>query len=131
MRDQIKVSAVILRDDAGRVLTVRKRGTRLLMFPGGKPEPGETPRETAVREVAEELGVVLDPAKLSLLGTFDAPAANEAYSDVQATVYEHPDVAVSRPLAEIEHLQWVDPAANTEDLAPLLRDAVFPALAGR
>src|SRR5690606_39457168 len=56
----IRVSAVVLRDGAGRVLTGRKRGTARFMFPGGKPEPGETPAQTAVRETREERGVELD-----------------------------------------------------------------------
>ena len=39
----------------GHVLTVRKRGTSMFMFPGGKPEAGESPVEAGVREVREEL----------------------------------------------------------------------------
>ncbi|MGQ3382671.1 NUDIX hydrolase [Glutamicibacter sp. TV12E] len=77
MPAQITVSAVIIRNVVGQVLTVRKRGTTLFMFPGGKPELGESPIDAAVREVSEELGVNLDPALLRLVGTFTAPAANE------------------------------------------------------
>jgi len=51
IRDRvIRVSAVVLRNAAGEVLTVRKRNTSRFMLPGGKPDPGETPAETAVRE---------------------------------------------------------------------------------
>lgn len=31
-------------------------------FPGGQVEPGETPLEAAIREIAEEFEIVLDPA---------------------------------------------------------------------
>lgn len=124
--DPITVSAVLMRDEAGRVLTVRKRGTARLMFPGGKPEPGESPRDTAVREAAEELAVSLDPAALRYVGTFRAEAANEPGHQVEAVVYEHPQVPVREPRAEIEHLEWVDPFADVPGLAPLLREAVFP-----
>ncbi|MCL3776712.1 MULTISPECIES: NUDIX domain-containing protein [unclassified Actinomyces] len=48
----IRVSAVVILDAAGRLLTVRKRGTSRFMFPGGKPEPAETPEHTAVREAS-------------------------------------------------------------------------------
>lgn len=126
--DQITVSAVIIRNESGHVLTVRKRGTDLLMFPGGKPEVGESSRQAAVREVAEELGVELQEAALNLLGEFSASAANEPGHHVRATVYEHPFVDVSSPMAEIEHLEWVDPGADDPRLAPLLRHAVFPTL---
>ncbi|MDH3061643.1 NUDIX domain-containing protein, partial [Gordonia alkanivorans] len=55
----IRVSAVVLRDSTGAVLTVRKRGTTRFMFPGGKPEPGESALQTAIRECREELQLEL------------------------------------------------------------------------
>lgn len=127
----IEVSAVAVRNPEGRVLNVRKRGTHTLMLPGGKPEPGEDPRDTAIREFLEELGVKLDPMLLRGLGTYRSAAANEADHDVLAHVYEHPYVAVDHPLAEIEHLEWVDPTAtySPSEMAPLNIEHVFPALA--
>ena len=80
----IEVSAVVFFDARRRMLTVRKRGTELFMHPGGKPEPGESSVETAVREVAEELGVRVRPTELTFLGTFVAGAANEADTLVKA-----------------------------------------------
>jgi uncharacterized protein (TIGR00730 family) len=129
--DQILVSAVVIRDEAGRLLTVRKRGTDSLMFPGGKPETGESPQRAAIREVAEELGVELDANRLRPLGEFTAPAANEPGHDVHATIFEHPWVRVGSPRAEIEQIVWVHPSAEDANLAPLLREAVFPRLRDR
>lgn len=130
----IEVSAVVIRDPLGRVLNVRKRGTASLMLPGGKPEAGEDPRDTAIREFREELGVELDPLFLRGLGRFRAAAANEPGHEVLAHVYEHPFVAVDRPLAEIEHVEWVHPDAfppgcDSPEMAPLNTEFVFPALA--
>ena len=71
------VSAVVIRDEQGRVLVVRKRGTTRYMLPGGKIESGETPAEAAVRELHEEVGAELDLDLLVLLGEWSAPAANE------------------------------------------------------
>ena len=125
----IQVSAVVLRDDQGRVLTVRKRGTSRFMFPGGKREPGESFEQAAVREAAEEIGIVLDSEQLVPLGTFTTAAANEDGHLVQAWVFEHPRVQAEAPGAEIEELRWQDPALPyPADLAPLLAEAVFPAL---
>lgn len=127
----IRVSAVVMRDAAGRVLNVRKRGTASLMLPGGKHEPGEHPRDTAVRECAEELGLSLDRDRMRRLGVFRAAAANEPGHIVEATVFEHPlvDAALSAdPRAEIEHLEWVDPEVDRDDVAPLNTHYVFPAL---
>lgn len=53
------VAAVVVRD--GRVLLCQRHdGEHLPLlweFPGGKIDPGETPREALVRELDEELGV--------------------------------------------------------------------------
>ena len=128
--ETIKVCTVVIKDDAGRVLTVRKRGTNALMLPGGKPEQGESVKDTAAREVAEELGVALDLKVLHELGSFSGPAANEHGCRVHATVFEHPYIEVAAPRAEIEHTEWVDPGEHRSDLAPLLRNEVFPFLRG-
>lgn len=120
-----------MRNEQGLVLNVRKRGTTSLMLPGGKHEPGEDPRDTAVREFVEELGISLDVATLTPLGVFSASAANEPGHTVEATVFEHPfliEAASAQPCAEIEYLEWVDPAQARPDMAPLNTEFVFPAL---
>lgn len=125
--DAIVVSAVVLRDADGRVLTVRKRGTTSFMHPGGKPELGETPARCAVREVEEELGLTLAPERLELVAVHRTAAANEADRPLVATVFSHPHLsAQSRPQiapgAEIEEVRWLDSSADLPaDAAPLLR----------
>ncbi len=125
----IVVSAVVLRDRDGRVLMVRKRGTRRFMFPGGKLEAGESAEDAARRECAEELGVDLDPLLLEELGTFTAAAANEDGHTVTATVFQYPVIPIADPGAEIEELRWTHPGGHLPgDLAPLATHEVFPAL---
>ncbi|GAB19298.1 hypothetical protein GOEFS_080_00100 [Gordonia effusa NBRC 100432] len=131
----IRVSAVVLRDAAGAILTVRKRGTDRFMFPGGKPEPGETAIEAAIRECGEELRLQLDARELNLLGVFRSPAANEPGIDVEATVFVCASIVDSEhdaitPAAEIAELRWqsLDEDPLPGDLAPLLAGNVFPAL---
>lgn len=122
----IKVAAVVLRDATGRILTVRKRGTSLFMFPGGKPEPGESFADAAVREVQEELGITL-PA-VHPFGMYTAAAANEADATVTAEVFTAVCLDEPAPAAEIEDIAWVDRSAPDVPLAPLLANQVFPAL---
>ncbi|MGC4935218.1 NUDIX hydrolase [Gordonia sp. DT30] len=131
----IRVSAVVLRDATGAVLTVRKRDTDRFMFPGGKPEPGETPLQTAVRECAEELRLHLDGAALQDYGVHRSAAANEDGFDVEAAVFVWPgaiDRATSGIVAaaEIAELRWqpLDGSPLPADLAPLLVQEVFPML---
>lgn len=55
------VAACALVDTDGRILLAqRPQGKQLAglwEFPGGKVEPGETPEETLIRELDEELGI--------------------------------------------------------------------------
>lgn len=129
-RAVIRVSAVVLQDECGAVLTVRKRGTVRFMLPGGKPEPGESAEQAAVRECREEIGAEFDPAALRPLGVFRADAANEHDHTVEATVFSHPAPPMAAPTREIEELRWLelDTPPSRDDVAPLLIDQVLPAL---
>ena len=120
----IVVAAALIVDAAGRMLLVRKRGTDRFMQAGGKPEPGETPRETLLRELAEELGFVPDPASIEPLGRFDAAAANEAGHLVRADVFRIRADLDAVPAAEIAEARWcsrADALALGDRLAPLAR----------
>ena len=124
----IRVSAAVIVDEAGRVLVVRKQGTSMFMQPGGKPEPGETPAQTLIRELDEELGLVLDEAALRPLGTFVSAAANEpghrVIADAFATSIDPASVTVQAELAE---LRWITPAdLGTLPLAPLSVEHLLP-----
>ncbi|WP_255770400.1 NUDIX hydrolase [Pseudarthrobacter sulfonivorans] len=139
MKARIVVSAVCVFDEAGRLLTVRKRGTTMFMHPGGKPEPGETAVQAASRELAEEVGIVVAPRDLELMGVWIADAANESATDIEATVFLAPGTWTAHPAAEIAEIRWLDLAgleAAVEqgaplpaDLAPLLTDHILPELA--
>jgi 8-oxo-dGTP diphosphatase len=132
MKNRIVVSAVCVFDNAGRLLTVRKRGTSMFMHPGGKPEVGETAVQAAARELAEEVGIVLDPADLQLMGVWIADAANEAATDIEATVFLAPGTWDAHPSAEIAEIRWLEPGGELpQDLAPLLTEHILPELAAR
>lgn len=128
MPAEIRVSAVVLTDNEGRVLLVRKRGTRALFNPGGKPERGESPVACAVREVAEELQIELDPARLVSLGRLRASAANEADAVVVADVFLAPDPLDRQPIprAEIAEAVFVDPSRPEPHWAPLFTAEILP-----
>jgi len=65
----ILVVAAALVDSDGRVLIAQrpegKQLAGLWEFPGGKVEPGETPETALIRELEEELGIVVKQACLA------------------------------------------------------------------
>jgi 8-oxo-dGTP diphosphatase len=128
----IRIVAALIRDDAGRVLLVRKRGTHAFMQPGGKRDPGEDDVAALSREIAEELGCDLVPTSIRPLGEFDAIAANEPGFRVQASLYGIDVTGEIMPGREIDETIWIDPAAPPDiALAPLTRDHVLPLAATR
>jgi 8-oxo-dGTP diphosphatase len=76
----VLVAACALIDADGRVLIARRPPGRsmagLWEFPGAKVEAGETPEATLIRELKEELGIVVNEACLAPL-TF----ASHGYAD--------------------------------------------------
>lgn len=123
----IRIAAAIIRDDGGRLLLVRKRGTKAFMQAGGKIEPGELPAAALARELCEELGIVVDPATAFHLGSFSASAANEPDACVEAELFELSITGEPVPAAEIEEMIWLSPeAAAGIELAPLTATFVLP-----
>jgi 8-oxo-dGTP diphosphatase len=75
------VVAAALTDAKGRVLIAQRPAGKQLAglweFPGGKLDPGERPEEALARELAEELGILVETEDLTPL-TF-ASHAYEAF----------------------------------------------------
>ncbi|WP_329609247.1 TetR family transcriptional regulator [Arthrobacter sp. ATA002] len=133
----LTLSAVLVRDPAGRILLVRKRGTTKFMQPGGKLEPGESFSAAAAREMKEEIGLDVQESDLESLGDWYGPAANEDNTFINAGLFAYslPNTggapgAGAVAAAEIEELLWTDPAQALvrDDISPLLRDHILPQL---
>jgi len=60
-----KEVAVGIVERRGKILVARRRDDQMLgglwEFPGGKIEPGESPRDTVIRELHEETGLTVEP----------------------------------------------------------------------
>lgn len=68
MRDRSRV--VIIKDDQVALIKRVRNGMIYYVFPGGGVELGETPREAAVREAFEELGVQVEVGALVAINRF-------------------------------------------------------------
>lgn len=104
------VAACALVDADGRVLLAQRPDGKQLAglweFPGGKVEPGETPEETLVRELAEELGIETKTACLAPL-TF-ASHSYETFHLLMPLYVCRRFWGTPRPL-EAKALKWVRP----------------------
>lgn len=71
MREILLVAACALVDPDGRVLIAQRPAGKTMAglweFPGGKVEAGERPEDTLIRELEEELGIVVDEQCLAPL----------------------------------------------------------------
>lgn len=115
----VVVGAAIVRD--GRVLACRRTAppavAGLWELPGGKVEPGETPEQALVREVAEELGL-----DIRVTGWLDgASPIGETHELAVATV-----TAVAWTPYPVEHdrLRWLR-AGELDDVDWLETDLPF------
>lgn len=117
-------AAVLFRDGRGRVLLCAPtyRDDEALLLPGGSVEAsGETPREAAEREVAEELGVRLPVGRLLATDWTTGPDRPPLHVSVfDGGVLSDEDIAALRPGAdgEVASVVWADARLGVAGLAP-------------
>jgi 8-oxo-dGTP diphosphatase len=124
-----KVGLLTIRD--GRVLLCRKkRGTQLLILPGGKREAGESSLECLDRELREELGDVSTISR-ELVGVYTHQAAGEPEKQVRIELYSAGLTGEACAQSEIAELIWFGAGDDWTLLAPSLAEAIFPDLCSR
>ena len=92
-----KRATVIYRRDE-QILFVRKRNAKWNL-PGGRVEQGETPLQAAMREMAEETGLVFDD--LSYLSEYEEDKVVHFLFEVKLAAQHKP-----RPCNEIDDCRW-------------------------
>jgi 8-oxo-dGTP pyrophosphatase MutT (NUDIX family) len=124
-----KVGLLTIRD--GKVLLCRKkRGTSLLILPGGKREEGESSFECLARELREELGDVVAVGP-ELVGVYTHAAAGGTGKIVRIELYRAELTGEARAQSEIGELVWFGAGEDWTGLAPSLAEAIFPDLIAR
>ncbi|MBP2550141.1 8-oxo-dGTP diphosphatase [Neorhizobium galegae] len=128
-RSILLVAACALIDTDGRILLAQRPEGKSLAglweFPGGKVEPGETPEETLVRELHEELGIVTRVPCLAPL-TF----ASHTYETFHLLMplyvcRRYEGIPAGR---EGQALKWVRPAALRDYPMPPADEPLIPFL---
>jgi 8-oxo-dGTP diphosphatase len=126
MRKIVKYALVII--CGGKFLINRKRGTRLFLLPGGKPEHGESAEECLAREIREEHNVGVDMGSISFMGEFEDMAANEPDTIIHIKLYSGNIVGEPRPGHEIEEQRWFGKDDDPKILSPIIRNKILPKL---
>ena len=133
-RPVLLVAACALIDPDNRILLAQRPEGKSLAglweFPGGKVEPGETPEQTVVRELAEELGIETKVACLAPL-TF-ASHTYATFHLLMPLFVCRRFWGTPRPI-ECQALKWVRPRdmrnypmpPADEPLIPILQDLLI------
>jgi len=96
-----------VRAEGGRILCVRPRGKDVFFIPGGKREGRESDLDTLLREVREELTVLLDGGTAAHVGSYEAAGAGlPGGTVVRMSCYTAEYRGRLAPSSEIEELAW-------------------------
>lgn len=68
---RVSSATLILENAIGEVLIVKANYKEHWTFPGGMIDKGETPLQAAVREVSEEVGIIVNPASVAFVAIVD------------------------------------------------------------
>jgi ADP-ribose pyrophosphatase YjhB (NUDIX family) len=118
-------AVLVLQRADGSILMVEQRHTPGWALPGGLLRRGEVPSEGLVREVAEEVGLDLDPAQLPLPYSVLAPRVRRI--DI---VYVIADGDALRPRRGADEDEVIGVGWFALDSLPELNDAALDILQG-
>jgi 8-oxo-dGTP diphosphatase len=119
-----KIAAVVLQRPDGRVLLLKRAPTHTTnpgkwCFVTGYVEPGEEPREAAIRELSEELGIQREPVRAGEVVVVHTERGVTLHvypflfpvGDITVTLdWEHTDYAWIQPeeLSQYDYVQQLD-----------------------
>ena len=113
----IRCACLVVANSSAEILLVRVRDNQKWYLPGGKIEADEAPVEALIRELSEELGLVLNVNELSYLITLIGPAYGVDDS-VELVCFIAQAIATLQPQAEISEVKFINWQTQRELIAP-------------
>ena len=127
--NHIYLANALVTDTKGKMLAVRKKGSKYFQMVGGKIDGTEEPIETLKREFLEEINIDINQHQVSFLGQHTTKAVNEANTEVHANVFYVQLMSLEelKIASEIEEMAWVTKEDyHTYQLAHLLAEFSLP-----
>ncbi|WP_029596585.1 NUDIX hydrolase [Flavobacterium sp. ACAM 123] len=107
MKEIDKIAFIEIQE--GNILSTKSKGKTKFYIPGGKRESGESDEQTLIREIAEELSVVITPNTAEYIGTFSAQSDGEKEGiNVIMTCYKAKYSGNLKANNEIEEIRWLN-----------------------
>lgn len=118
----------VLLEDGERVLLMRRAGTGffdgLYSLPGGHVEEGESVRQTAIREMSEELAIELDAADLEIVGVVHRRSDTNRIDFFLRALRWSGKPRIAEP-DKCDDLRWFERGALPAATVPYVRDALL------
>lgn len=126
---KIKIASAAIINSKKELLLVRKKNSTFFQLAGGKINENETKLETVIREIHEEIGLIVTENQLKFLGEHQTKAVNELDTTVQGSLFLIILEADFKPeiANEIEEYAWLN-HSNYENYkwAHLAKEFILP-----
>jgi 8-oxo-dGTP pyrophosphatase MutT (NUDIX family) len=112
-------ASLVVVSHAAMVLMLHHSWRKEWELPGGKREPGETPHQTAVRELGEETGIHGVRLSFAAVAEFDLaePRRREFFAIYRGQLPEVPQLTVNKEALAFRWWSSAEPAST--DMSPL------------
>lgn len=135
MNSYIRLAGCVIKDDQDRILLLHRNTPKLQQWeiPGGKLDPGEDERTTAVRELKEEMGIEVNLERMLGTRSFVEGGRTMEYTWFLATIASGTPKVRERDLHDRFEYLSIDnlPPTVKQQLSPNTKNLIDEIVGGR